>query len=707
MAAESLGLLAGMDDEKIRSRITTEPYSQLWDYLVRRWEAVAAREAETDGHLVYGGLGWHGLIPMVCEAALIHRMTGREDALAYVVKGIEYLLKEYAKLGDPNGSKPGEPRNKGYQWMWSHFDLALAGDLCRDSLPPDLRREFAVLMRRCIDLRAMELCLSGYSAGGNINLVRNTTSAICALTWGEESDHPDWEKVVGQGCDTMRQYSRHGSDEDGFMYEGSCYGSDVYSTLIFPYAQLMLQTGRRNLFEEIPALEKVADAAQHMMMPDFEFTATTGDGGTSSPFGFWWLHLTARHYDRPDHIGFWHAFQGPNHPIRPWGDVWPWRTRFRGGDEQDAMASTGHPDPTLLMTFLHYNADVPSVPIERSPVPTAVFGTGTGTATFRTSWNKYATFAILLGGGRDRACHGHAHADCGHFGISVGGEYLAVDTGRYNTNEDQHNVVLIDGKSRWPSSSDGGGMSRDIRSGRFKRMERHSLLDRCCADATHMKDAVWALRDFFFVRLGGDDAYIIMLDNINVDTGTDPHVYHWQLNANPYAKIDITGDSTATVHGKNARLDCFFFQKPEKPVEDKPHEIRLRQDVAEWVWPYGHDVDMKQYEGWGTHFTVIERPRLVVEHESYTCVLGSVISPRRADQATLEVSQFPVANGLGIEVKSERYVDRFFAAPDHGYIDSEHANGFAEFALERRTHDRQAVDHWVEQGGEVRFRKEQ
>lgn len=702
MKEQSLGILAGMDKGALVTRTTTEPYATLWRYMVARWEAVAAREAETEGYLVHGGLGWQSFSPMLPEAALIFILTGRDDALEYVNRCTCYLLDEYEEIESiDNYRYEGEGNSKA--WLWSHLAVALATDICRDALDAETRQRIAGVMRKCIDFNCMDRSLVGYGAGGNVNLARNTIAGICALTWGEESGHEHWKAVVDLACDAVHQYTRHGTDADGFMYEGNCYGVDVYSTLIFPYAQLMLQGGGRNLFAEIPVLEKVADAGQYMTMPDYEFTATTADGGSISPMGYWFLHLTAKHYNRPDHIGFWHAFQGPDHPIRPWGDNWPWRTLFRGGTEQEAIAAIGHTDITLPMTFLHYDAEAPNVATNASPLPTTVFGPGTGTATFRTSWNKNATFAILLGGGRNRACFGHAHADCGHFGINVGGEYLAVDTGRYNTNEDQHNVVLIDGQNRLPSSGAGEGMGFDISSGRFKRTERHALLDRCCTDASHMKNVIWALRDFFFVRLGGDDAYIIMLDNINVDAGKTPHSYHWQLNANPYAAIDITGNTTATVRGKNARLDCFFFQKPNKPVEDAPHEIRLRSDMAEWSWPYGRDCNMKQFEGWGTHFTVVERPRLIAEQETLSCVMASVVSPRRANQATIEITQFDVANGIGLEVKTEHYVDRFFAAPDHAYISSAYAHGVAEFAMERRTHAGEVVDCWVEQGGKVDF----
>ena len=686
-----------MNIETLRARTTTEPYATLWKYLVSRWEGVAACEAETDGYMKYGGLAWHSFTPMLPEAALIHHLTDREDALAYAKKCIGYFLDEYDGIDSIDDYKRNRP------WVWTHLNVALAADICRNVLPKNTRKGIAGIMRKCIDFNHMDSSLFGYSAGSNVILAQNVTAAICALTWGEESGHPYWEEIVELAAEAVHQYVRHGSDSDGFWYEGSCYGIDVYSTLIFFYAQLLLQNNRRDLFEEIPTLEKVADAAQHMMMPDYEFMATTGDGGTGAPYGCWWLHLTARYYNRPDHLGFWHAFQGPNHPIRPWGDIWPWKARFKGADEHTAISSIGHPDNSLLMTFLHYDADAPVQSIEASPVPTAIFGTGTGTATFRTSWNKNATFAILLGSGRNRATHGHAHADCGHFGISVGGEYLAIDTGRYNTNEDQHNVVLIDGKNRLPSSSEGGGMSADTRSGRFKRYERHRLLDRCCADASHMKNVIWALRDFFFVRLGGDEAYIITLDNINDNA---QHTYQWQLNAHPDAKIEITGDTTATIRGTAARLDCAFFQKPKGPLPDKPHSLTVRTDIAEWVWPYGRDVDMSPYEGWGTHLTVLERPLLIAEQETWSCMLASVIMPRRDGQTSFSsITSFPVANGIGLEVKSEEYIDRFFAAPDHAYIVSEYANGSAEFAMERRTHTGEVVDCWVEKGGDVTFDK--
>jgi len=686
MATPSLGLLAGLDEEVLRQRTEAPACRDLWQYLLERWEGVVALEAETDGYLNQGSLAWHSITPMVVEAALIARLTGRADALDYVRRCIGYLLSEYEGLTTFEGLSP-KP------YVLSHGEVALAADLCRDALGAETRQPLAAVMRMCIDYTALDGALAGYGCGGNVPLCRNVNAGVCALTWGAESGHPAWQRVVDGARDNVRQYLRHGCDADGYSYEGTGYGHAVFM-FIYAFAQLLRQRGWDDLFAREPLLERIADAAQTMLLGDRSFLATTNDLGTGSPFSCWWLLLTARYYDRPDHLGFWQAFQGPTHPIRPWGDIWPWWARRAGQDERTIV----HADNTLLWTFLHYDADAPVQPLEHSTLPTASCAPGTGTAAFRTSWRTGATFACLLGGGRSHTCFGHAHADCGHFGIAVGGEYLAIDTGRYNTNEDQHSVVLIDGENRMPSSRE-GAWGADRRSGMLRDFHRHPLLDTCCADASHMKNCIWAKRHFFFIRCGGDDAYIVMLDNINTDQR--PHRYGWQLQAHPDSRVEITGDHTAGVVGSEARLDCHFFIKPAPAAPDHSHSLSLRTDVQEWVWPYGRDQDTTVFERTGTFTTSVRRPRLIAEHHGPTCMLLSVIVPRRKDRATPTIAQERCTNGFRLRIDCGDFVDTFVAAPDHAYIETPGISGLAEFALVRRDPDETLLDWWVADGGEL------
>jgi len=587
-------------------------------------------------------------------------------------------------------------------WFHSHGQVALAADLCRDALSDGTRDGLCALMRdHFIDLTYFDQTLAGYAAGGNIPQCRTYHAGMCALTWGEASGHPRWREVADRTFDSVRQYLRKGCDEDGYSYEGSGYGGGVFQ-FTFLMAVLFHRCGWPNLLEVEPVLERVADSYQQVLQGDHKFCLSTNDTGNFSPYSMWWLILTAKHYNRPDHLGFWHAYQGPEHPIRPWGDSWGFQSQLVGSDPR----TQGGIDDTLLMTFLHYDAESPVLPIEQSPAPLATYAPGVGVAAFRTSWKANAIVATMLGGGRSTACFGHAHADTGHLNIAVGGEWLAIDTGRYNTNEDQHSVVIVDEQNALPSSGV-NSWGFDRRSGRLEQFERHRMVETCTADAALMKNCSWANRHLFFVRLNDDDAYVVMLDNVNKDY--ENHTFQWLLQCHPNTKVEATGNHSACVRGEAARLDCSFFIKPEPPAPDHPHRLEVRADEQEWVWPYGRDQNIDSFIKLGPLQTVVRRPRVVAEVEGHSCVMLSVVSPRRSTQSPLKITQEAATNGLRIRVVSDDFVDTFIAAPDHRFIDSPGeqgtpgVRGFGEFSLIRQDPDGAVVDVWSPRGSDVRL----
>lgn len=704
-----LGLLANIDIDALKKKTSTSPSNHLWSYLVSRWEGIAARVAEEGKFFDQGALGWHGITPMVVEAAVIYHLDNRKDALEYSLRCLQNLLDTYGDVSTAEGLSANFAGGKSMGGhlkrpkVLSHGEVALAAGLLRDNLPDILREKILTLMREvCIPFHDFQGGLAGYSSGGNIILCKNINAAICALVWGEECSYPDWQQVINNTCDNVRQYLRNGNDNDGFSYEGTGYGEQVMQ-FIFLFCHLL--RGARwpdDLLRDEPRMRLIPDAYQHMILPSGSFAATTNDSGHRAPMSLWWLLLAAQEWNRPDYRGVWEHYSGPQHPIRPYGDSWPdW-----GRMSQTDPRTIEHADKTLLLTFLHWDAQAPFSSIEHSPLPTAVCAEGTGTGIFRTSWNRDAIFAAILGGGRSRACFGHGHADCGHIDIAIGGEYLAVDTGRYNSNEDQHSVVLIDGKNRFTSSTEGGGMGWDPTCGRLGEFQRHRMLDYCVADATNMKGAIWGLRNFLFIRTTGDEGYIVLLDNINADNGASCHEYWWQLHCATTAKIELTGEATATVKGQNARIDCAFFQKPDTPSAEGTCKIEVQQDIKEWVWPYGRNQDpaiVAQMERTGESISSIRRPRLLAKQKTYSCMLLTVLSPRRTSQENRTLRQIPVTNGIGIEVTGDGFTDTIYVAPDHKLILAEGIKCFSEFAVIRRNNHGEILDLWTQSGEQIQF----
>jgi len=685
-------LLGGYEPDELKARAVSGATGDVWRYLVGRWEGVASRCREEGAFFGQGTLGWHSVTPMVVEAATIYRIEGREDARDYALDAIRHFLKV------------AEDHRKGRPPVLSHGEVALASGILGEALPVEERAAVSALMRSlCIPFHDFSKSLAGHGSGGNIPLCQNINAATCALAWGEACGYPEWEVIVDQACDVVRQYLRNGSDEQGFSYEGTGYGAEV-CRVIFRFCHILRRVGwHDDLLRDEPRLRKLPDAYAQMIMPAGNYAATTNDAGNRSPYSLWWLLLTGSEWDRPHDWAMWRHYSGPEHPIRPWGDTWSAYCRRAALDPRAMEAG----DDTLLMTFLNLDERALESRMESSPLPPAVCSEGTGTATFRTSWNRGATFAAILGGGRSRACFGHAHADCGHIDIALGDEYLAIDTGRYNTNEDQHSLVLIDGKNRHPSSSPGGGMCWDKLSGRLEDWKHHSLLDYCVADASLMKGVPWALRHFLFVRTGGERAYVVCFDNINVDHGQSPRDYWWQLQCATGSKVEIGEDARATVWSGSgrARLDCGFFQKPEDEGAGPFGPIEMRQDMREWVWPYGRDQDpavVSVFEKTGESVSSFRHPRLLAIQRGLSCGLLSVISPRWKEEPPLRLRQVEVHNGLGVEIAGEDFVDTVLVAPDHRMIFHEGRKCFSEIALCRQDPKGKRIDQWTSSGEDFR-----
>ena len=695
MGTESKGLLAGVDVTTIQSRASGPAYSALLAKFTRRLRQVVVRckrsQASSGPYYGYGALGWHSNTPMAVDAAVVHRLTGDAEALAHV----EWCLRLMSDIGR-DLAKHKERVSGGIWPIHSHLETALAADICRASLPSEVIDGIKAVMRdAAIAYHDGSRPVRYFSAGQNIPAVKTLNAGVCALVWGEEVNHPTWRETVELARDAAIGYLRRGTDAAGYGYEGPGYSLCTYF-YVYLVAQLLRQRGIEDLFATEPALSNIPLATHSLLFPDHGSLGNYNDLGLLYPHGMPWLPLTARYYHRGDDLALWHAFQGPDHPLRPFGDTMDWYESIAGGDALQAM----HVFPYAL-SLLWWDADEKHEPIEHSARPTADCSRGVECANFRTSWSRDAVYMNVQGAGRTHAAGGHAHADCGHFSIFAHGQYLAIDTGRYNSDEDQHSVILVDGKCHMPTGD--GRWGANPRSGRLLDFRRHAMVDYVRADAAHMKDCMWADRHFLFVRspgelgnaAGGDDAYVVVIDNINVDNAT--HSFVWQLQTDTSNTVRITGDRTASVVGEKARLDVTFAIPSAEDFPKSPHTISLRSDEKEWAWPYGRN-GIEDHPNTGLMTTSFKRPRLLAELWGVNGVMAAVLSPRRAGSPALAVRQVAEQRVLRVEVSWGEYTDTIFAAMDSGYINLADARAWTELALVRRDRAGKIVGTWTVDG---------
>ncbi len=684
MHQESRGLLAGFAIGELKTKITREPYAKLWTRLKMRTREVMKAARDSGFEVGTGGLGWHSRTPMLPEAALLARLAEDGDALRYVEECIDFL-NAFSRQKMADGDRA--------LLLHSHAEVAMATDMLRDLLSPEALEALLGFMREiAIDYHAGMDSYIMYGGGGNIVWCHNVQAAVCALLWGEDCAHPAWQEVVEHGINHTRCYLKYGCDASGFSYEGTGYGHGVFQVM-FMFVQLLQQSGHADLYRTEPRLREIIEASLRVLFPDHSFLTNDNDVGLIGAESMPYLLLAHRAYGDPLYLGFWYAYQGPDNPRRPYGDIRPWVNQLTGIAEPtpDAVFS-------LAMAVLYWDADAPRIELAQADRPTAHYAPGTETANLRSSWRTDAVYVNIQGAGRSHMSQTHRHADAGHFAIFAHGDYLAIDTGRYNSDEDQHNVVLVDGKCHRPIAP---GWGMDPLSGRLSKFQQTELLSYVRADMAQEKACFWADRHFLFVPWGPDDAYLVVLDNLNRDN--QKHSYWWQLQGNPEFAFTIDGERRATLHGKNARLDINFAIPSPQDFPEEPHTIKLRQDVKEWHWPYGREQDTDVMEKHGLLVSSVRRPRLIAEVTGLNGMILAVISPRRQNAEPLAVRQLEERRILRIEIACGAFTDTVLAALDHGFIRLDGIEALTELAFMRRDSSGKLIGSWTIDGSPLQI----
>lgn len=655
------GLLRGYDVGRLREKITREPFKASFVRMVAHVHDVAEKDRQTDKISNGGWCHSKYFTPLVLEAGFVYRITGDQIAADHVARQIEKIARVYVNPPQSfldEGLVGGKPSA-----YFSNAHTCMAVRMCKEGLSEESYQKMADLARHRLidDCHNGRYFLTHFNAGHNAVTTHVVSAAICALVFGEETGHPNTELIVDLGRDACESHMHWGYDNQGVPHEGPMY-SQVTLDWVYLFVDMLRKHGGEDLFKTVPRLATVAQAYSEMQLPGIVgYNGFDDCRKLINPYPMPWLLLTEKEYDRPQDLALWQDTKdGWRYDVIKQG-LYHETTAAEWLDLREILWWDGRKEERSVSQFGH---------------STAFFGLGKAVAVLRSSWSDDAICVNVLGQGRAHNTPDHTHADAGHFSIFAHGELLAYDTGYFNFDEDTHSVILIDDKPFFPQ---GNGNQY---AGRFADTGRHDLLDYVVVDGAGAKGCMWALRTILFVRGEGETSYVVTLDSINVDD--KPHNFKWQLQAKMQCSIDVTGDTTAVVNGRKARLDCHFFNPFEEDYQPESHTLKLFTDDHEHIQIMTEEPETN--------------PRLVAEQWGWNCTLMSLVIPRRNGQDAMKVTNDTSYRTFDVKVEHGDYVDQIIYACDHIRVRVPGVKAASEVVVIRRDKEGKLVDYWTIDG---------
>lgn len=552
---------------------------------------------------------------------------------------------------------------------------ALAYDIAYPLLPEEIRIEFRALALQSIRRRLEQTRKRLFKgAAGNITLGTALEALVNVLAIAGDPGVPDLAAEQAELL-TMYQAVLHVAiNPDGYPEEDTGYGTGVAAWLV-QLGEALRRAGLYDPYAECPRYARFGSAMLHFVEPWGEDLANTGDHGDD--FGgreFALARLAAETGNRTLLwlLGTLHYHHGKVHPQNRLPDYYievPLRPGFRVPATWLSLLALGDMDGEIH-------------PAKARP-PTAFMDRGRGIVSFRSGWDPDASFVVFDGSQRSPGGPGHFHDSSGHFSLSALGEYFAIDCGRYTNEQDQHNVVLVDGKSGRPLH---GEWRCNYCFGRLIDYRPDPFVDSAAADSSHQHNCFWAWRCIGLVK--GAHPYLWTVEDVNKHN--DWAEFWWTLNTSPENTIAIDGP-TATITGwrHGHHLDV-HFALPSADSYPKSHSLALSQDVATVsAHAYIKDIDahVRAFDRPAdmVHGPVYRRPRLIGKVAGYNGRFMSLMIPRRRDGNPASVERIPsLDNSLAVRVVFDDAEDILIYAYEHNLLEAAGIRARGQWCVVRR-----------------------
>jgi len=624
---------------------------------------LAADESELLAGADVMGSPVYRAMSMSFEAGVLAVLDDNENA----VEAVRWALR-LAPIVEKTPPKDQQARHR--------VGCSAAGTLARayDLVQPQLSVKERVAFCRWAYRSGVKVTLDGLfpghhlRAGGNIVMNQLLSAVNVMLAIDGEEGVPDLTKEWARALPMFEATLNVVVGPEGYPAEDMGYGTAMAGR-VAQTAEPLKRAGLLDVYEICPRYLEFGNAILHFVQPWGQNLSTTGDHGDDFGGRVFVLARLAEETQNPALLWLLGTL-----PYRA-DEI----TLRKGVQIEDSVYS--------LLVGAQVRGAVH--PAKLKPQPATHFrDRARGLVSFRSGWGKDNTFVVFDGSQRCPAAQGHEHASSGHFSISAFGEYFAVDTGRYNLEQNCHSVVLVDGKSG--RSTDGEWISVK-HEGTLTGFAPGEFVDTASVDSSHQHECYWARRTLGLVKGRGAPPYVWVVDDINKDN--DWAEYWWQLHTCPENTIQTHKSHATTTGWRHGNKMDVHFALPAPDEYLRPHElVELTQDEVEpssynYVGPFRKE-RLAQFSrpAEQIHYSTFVRPRLLAKIAGLNGRFMSIMLPREKGTKAAKVKRLKSLPGcLAVRITFGDVEDVLMFAHEHRVLDAADVSARADWCVVRRS----------------------
>ena len=464
---------------------------------------------------------------------------------------------------------------------------------------------------------------------------------------------------------------------DGYPEEDGGYGNGIGAALSL-MAEPLRRAGVWDVYQHCPRYAKFGQALLHFVQPWGAFLSNTGDHGDDFGQREFVLARLAEETDDPALLWLLGTLSYDHGSLLPENS----QPEFY----REVKLARGFQVPTTSLSLLTMASFAKAAPPASSAPPTAFRDRARGIVSFRSGWRANDTMVVFDGSQRSPAAQGHAHASCGHFSISALGEYFAIDTGRYNNEQNCHSVVLIDGKSGRSTNGEWHAMQH---AGRLIHYHPGEFVDVAAVDSSHQHNCIWARRHLGLIKGRGAPAYVWTVDDLN--TNNDWAEYVWQLQTSPENTIRLHRQHAVVTGWRHGNAMSVHWVLPPPSEYPKAHSmLELSQDEAtpssyKYIpKPHARAKDYVRPSAM-VHGPAFVRPRLLARYGGYNGRCMALMLPRRKGDKPPTVRRLPaVSASLAVRITFADVEDTLIFAHEHHLLEAGDIKARGSWCVVRR-----------------------